>query len=315
MKHLCRRIGQALFLLRALSEAGIWIPLRKWRQFYLIAHNRWSRNQYLPRFARGQDYNDMIAFAALFQLSEDMSKYTDKILVREYIKQCIGDQHLSQIIQVTDDTDSLNFEAARGNYIKTNHSSGHVWPISQNTSASLLLPQIESALNQTYGMEKGERLYQYIAPKVFIEQTIEPRRGPTLDEFKFGFHYGQLLWMYVGSYKTAQKLTWHAFDHEQKPLYSCFDDSSEVRDPTHRNMDYFIDSESLSEMIALGKKCTEPFHFCRFDAYLAKDEIIFSELTFMPLSANWIRDAPDGKVPLQRFPEFFRKDKIRPLEK
>jgi len=35
----------------------------------------------------------------------------------------------------------------------------------------------------------------------------------------------------------------------------------------------------------------------------------------MPLSANWIRDAPDGKVPLQRFPEFFRKDKIRPLEK
>jgi len=122
----------------------------------------------------------MIAFAALFQLTEDMSKYTDKILVREYIKQCIGDQHLSEILQVTDDPDSLNFEAARGNYIKTNHSSGHVWPISQNTSASLLLPQIEAALNQTYGMGKGERLYQYIAPKVFIEQTIEPRRGPTI---------------------------------------------------------------------------------------------------------------------------------------
>jgi hypothetical protein len=80
-------------------------------------------------------------------------------------------------------------------------------------------------------------------------------------------------------------------------------------------MDYFIDSESLSEMIALEKKCTKPFHFCRFDAYLAKDEIIFSELTFMPLSANWIRNAPEGKVALLRFPEFFRKDKVRPLAK
>ena len=70
MKHLYRRIGQALFLLRALSEAGIWIPLKKWRHFYVIAQNRWKLNQYLPRFARGQDYNDMIAFAALFQLTE-----------------------------------------------------------------------------------------------------------------------------------------------------------------------------------------------------------------------------------------------------
>ena len=115
---MARTIRQILFLLRALSKAGIWIPLRKWRQFYLIALTRWGRNQYLPRFARGQDYNDMIAFAALFQLTEDMSKYTDKILVREYIKQCIGDQHLSEILQVTDDPYSLNFESARGNYIK-----------------------------------------------------------------------------------------------------------------------------------------------------------------------------------------------------
>jgi len=87
---------------------------------------------------------------------------------------CIGDQHLSEILQVTDDPYSLNFESARGNYIKTNNSSGHVWPISQNTKASHLLPEIEGALNQTYGTEKGERLYQHIAPKVFIEKTIEP---------------------------------------------------------------------------------------------------------------------------------------------
>ena len=312
---MARTIRQILFLLRALSKAGIWIPLRKWRQFYLIARTRWSRNQYLPRFARGQDYNDMIAFAALFQLTEDMSKYTDKILVREYIKQCIGDQHLSEILQVTDDPYSLNFELARGNYIKTNNSSGHVWSISQNTKASLLLPEIVGALNQTYGTGKGERLYQHIAPKVFIEQTIEPRRGSELDEFKFAYHYGQLLWMYVGSSKEAEKKMWHCFDGEQNPLYSCFEEHDEMIDPTHQNMDCFIDRESLAEMISLGEKCTEPFHFCRFDSFLAKDEIIFSELTFMPQSANWIRNAPEGKLTLQRFPEFFRKDKIRPLKK
>jgi len=121
--------------------------------------------------------------------------------------------------------------------------------------------------------------------------------------------------MYVGSSKEAEKKMWHCFDHEQNPLYSCFDDCRELRDPKHQNMDCFIDSEALSKMIELGKKCTEPFHFCRFDSFLAKDEIIFSELTFMPQSANWIRNAPEGKLALQRFPEFFRKDKIRSLEK
>ena len=121
--------------------------------------------------------------------------------------------------------------------------------------------------------------------------------------------------MYVGSSKEAEKKMWHCFDHEQNPLYSCFDDCRELSDPKHQNMDCFIDSEALSKMIELGKKCTEPFHFCRFDSFLAKDEIIFSELTFMPQSANWIRNAPEGKLALQRFPEFFRKDKIRPLEK
>jgi len=67
------------------------------------------------------------------------------------------------------------------------------------------LPEIVGALNQTYGTGKGERLYQHIVPKVFIEQTIEPRRGSELDEFKLIFHYGHLLCMYVGSSKEAEK--------------------------------------------------------------------------------------------------------------
>ena len=310
---MARTVRQFLFLLRALSEAGIWIPLRKWRQFYLIAHTRWRRNQYLPRFARGQDYNDMIAFAALFQLTEDMSKYTDKILVREYITECIGKKYLSEIIQITSDPKTLNFDDAMGNFIKTNHSSGHVWKFTNHSNQKSISAAVQSALDQPYGLEKGERLYQYIVPKVLVEKAVTPKYGESLDEF--GFHYGNLLWIFVGTEKDGEKKIWHCFDHERKPLYSCLDNDHKMSKPMHKTMGRFIDDESLNEMIELGSKCTQPFHFCRFDSYFSSDGIIFSELTFMPQSANWIRHAPEGKAALERFPEFFRKDKIRPLEK
>ena len=66
----------------------------------------------------------MVLFSALFWHDKDMSAYTDKIQVRDFNRDTIGASYLSNVTQVTESLDDIDFDAARGKWIKSNNGSG-----------------------------------------------------------------------------------------------------------------------------------------------------------------------------------------------
>ena len=307
-----RKLKSTLFLIKALRHAEVWIPIRKWQHFLRLAQNRQKRLGSLPRFRGSKGINDMIAFSAIFHHDADMSPYTDKLKVRDFIAKTIGTSILSEISQIADRVEDLDLEKAVGCFIKTNHDSGghfQLKAISQKEEAKEKMRK--HMRNKDYGRQKGEYMYHSIIPKVYVERPFLARADQsTLKVWRIFFHYGKTILIQVNDCSSVPDLT-HIYSPGFAPItryYSHNRGDALIESEKLLPITSHITEEGLRQMIALGEKCTAHFHFCRFDAFDTTEGIKFSELTFMPISGCFNEELSQilGREMMQHAPNFFK---------
>ncbi|MDB4693821.1 hypothetical protein OAF30_00150 [Flavobacteriales bacterium] len=253
----------------------------------------------------------MIAFSAIFHHDADMSPYTDKLKVRDFIAKTIGTRFLSEISQIANRVEDLDLEKAVGCFIKTNHDSGGHFQLKAISQKEEAKEKMRKHLNiKDYGSQKGEYMYHGITPKVYVESPFFPQPNqPNLKVWRIFFYRGKNVLIQVNECRFAPDLT-HIYSPDFTPIIRY----------SHKRGDALIESEKLlpitshitekgvRQMIALGEKCTADFHFCRFDAFDTTEGIKFSELTFMPQSGCFNEEVSQilGKEMMQHAPSFFK---------
>lgn len=281
-----------LFLLKL---RDIWLALRisnKWRrdfcelqltaehrQLYGIVHSLyWRELRDFPNLVNCRDFNDRIQWLKLFDQDRIIVRCSDKILMREYVRECLGDQYLVEMYQAHDHFIQIDFDSLPKSFvIKTNHDSGTVIPVRNKEMFSFqeVGERVEKALRRPYGWDNGEWAYSYIAPKVLVEEYLEPENGNTLPDYKFHCVDGEVRWLqyiYDRGSETKEvivlplgEITDIHFDHKMR-----------------HGRDFTL-PKRWEEMKLVAERLSNPFRYVRVDLYFSDGRILVGELTFFPL--------------------------------
>jgi len=160
------------FLRRVKRKAGhtcfaVWIDL-KWRydkrhlpltpdhwELYDIIHRFcWRELGEFPNLINCRDYNDKMQWLKLFDQSKEIIRCTDKVRVRDYVRERIGEKYLVKLYQAHDHFYEIDFNALPKEFvIKANNDSGTVILVRDKSKLDYqaAAAQVEAALQQPMG--------------------------------------------------------------------------------------------------------------------------------------------------------------------
>lgn len=227
-------------------------------------------------------YNQKIQWMKVYDSTPLKTRLADKYLVREYVKEKIGEKYLPELYGVWEDFDKINFAALPQKFVlKTNHGSGYNYLVPDKSKLDIqdARKKFKDWMNRDYALEYGYELhYRDIPRKIIAEEYLPLKKGeqcdykvtcfsgePSLIQYIYRVHNHDIR---IAIFDTEWKLMPISFG---KPKYE-----GKVPRPVH-----------LEEMLEISSKLCEGFALARADLYiLENDDIRFGELTFTPASGG-----------------------------
>ena len=274
-KRALQRASMLSSVLRTFKSAGK-------RVFRRSTGERSIRAAYLRHYGRSPNIQCPLTFSekvlsrmiALERASDrSLTPLVDKLLVRNYVRERVGSEHLIDLLWHGTDPRAIPFDSLPESYvIKTNHGSGgHVFVRGQPDRARVV-DRFRAALRDNYYWRSREFQYFHIVPHVLVEELIDD-----------GVAFGPLdyrCWCFHGQVRLIQ-VDNHA--HSQQDFYDQEWNPQELR---HRSEGTEATSTAkpanLSELIEVAQALARGFDFVRVDLYNARQHVYFGELTFTP---------------------------------
>jgi hypothetical protein len=269
-----------------------------WALYDIIHRFCWRELQDLPNLIECRDFNDRIQWLKLFDQSADIIRCSDKIAVRDFIRQRVGDKYLIGLYQVCDHFHEIDFQRLPGSFvIKANHDWGSVELVTDKETIDLtaLEGRFESALSASFGVESGEWAYRHICPKIFVEGYIgDPCNGPPPD-YKFQCVDGVV--------KFCRFTCDRGIDTKEIVLDRNGDSLGMVMDERFKLLSIFQKPEEWEQLVDIAEKLAQGFKCVRVDLYFAGGKIYVGEMTFFPMAGVY---AGEGQKRLGHYLDFDR---------
>ncbi len=222
------------------------------------------------------------------QFNSDTSlwtKYADKYLVRDYIKECGYEENLPQLYGKWDNADDIDFGELPNSFVlKTNNGCGTVLVVKHKSKLNIksTIKKLNQWLSIPFGYAGAQLHYTKIKPCIIAEELIEnnlediPISPNSLIDYK------------VYCINGEPEAVWVAYDRTYTGVYNTIYDKDWVKHPEHLvSSDYYTYHErdipkpkSLNKMIEIAEKLSQPFHQVRVDFYIINNKPIIGELTF-----------------------------------
>ena len=249
------------------------LQLRRW---YQKVHHK-SLNLNNPK-----TYNEKMQWLKLYGSTPLRTLLADKYLVRNWVKERIGEQYLIPLLGVYDSFDEIDFEKLPKQFvIKCNHGCGY--NIIVRDKSKLDLQEVKEKLNKwikdDFSTHSFELHYRDIKRKIIIEKFIENEGTDDLYDYKFWCFNGKLEYIQFLSERNLDGLKMAFYDKnwiKQKFVYSHPLDKKTIEKPNNLNL-----------MIDLAEKLSKDFPHARVDFYRLNDgTIYFGEITFTSASGT-----------------------------
>jgi len=222
-----------------------------------------------------QTYNEKMQWAKLYENIPTKTKLADKYLVREWVKEKIGEEYLIPLKGVWDEFNEINFSKLPNKFVlKANHAAGTNIIVSDKSKfdkreAEILFGnwlKVNYAYFSSYQMQ-----YENIEPKIIAEKYIQDSNGE-LNDYKFMCFNGEVYycWIDIGRYSNRYRnvydLNWNI---QPWNIYPYSNTSYKIEKP-----------KNYQEMIEIAKKLCQGFSHVRVDLYNVDGKIYFGEMTF-----------------------------------
>lgn len=255
-----------------------------------------------------QTFNEKIQWLKLYDSTQLKTTLADKYLVREWIREKIGEQYLIPLLGVWDRFEQIDINKLPESFVlKANHGSGFIVVVKDKKR--LNWDAIQNKFNKwmhiNYAFKDGFELqYLNISPKIIAEKYVESSDGSLYD---YKIH------CFNGVPKYVELLGERNFDtHYVKDAYydtewilQPFDDGCpswgiEIEKP-----------DKLEEMLQIAGILCKDFAYVRVDLYeLNNGEIKFGEMTFTPASGLRTWNPPETDYMLGKMIELPQKSVI-----
>lgn len=223
-------------------------------------------------------YNEKINWEKLNIKDARRTKLADKLLVRDWIKEQIGEKYLTKLYDVWDDANDINFVALPSSFVlKLNNGSGRNIVVKDKSQINEV--DIRKTLNRwkerNFAYSALELHYRDIVPKIICEEYLEGVAESVYDYNIYCFHgEPEYIWCIKGSHKPDCKASFYTKEWEMMPFsYGYPRDDVVAPRPS-----------KLEEMIELSRILSKDFKHVRVDWYNLPDgRVLFGEMTF----ATW----------------------------
>lgn len=264
--------------------------------YRFLLHSGWGRydamadEAYLKRLFRAamkkpldlqapQTFSQKLQWLKLYDRRREYTMMADKLLVRDYIAEKLGAQHLIPLLGVWDDPDDIDFDALPERFVlKCNHNSGLGMCICKDKS-SLDVPKVRQALRkglrQDYYLTGREWPYKNIPRKVICEKFMTDG-GNELADFKVHNFNGEAKFILVCRDRfSATGLTedFYTPDWERMPVKRPGIPNAAVPSPK---------PEQLEQILEFSRILSKDIPFVRTDFYVIEGKVYFGEITFFP---------------------------------
>lgn len=220
-------------------------------------------------------YTEKMQWDKLFNRDPRKSRLSDKLLVREWVSEMIGEEYLIPILGSWKCFDEIDFDSLPEKFVlKTNHGSGTNAIVKDKNSVSkrVLKWSFDDWMKTNYAFSTGfEMHYSDIEPMIIAEQYMESEDGE-LQDYKFLCFDGKpyYCWVDKGRFsvhtRNVYDLNWIL-----QPWNQASYGISAEEIPRPKNFDI---------MIELAEKLSKGFPHVRVDFYNVDGKIYFGEMTF-----------------------------------
>lgn len=251
-------------------------------------------DMYLEVFGREMDwehpvsYNEKINWEKLNVHDSRRTRLADKLLARDWVRERIGGEHLTQLYGVWNDVDEIDLGALPDQFVlKMNNGSGRNIIVKDKAAMDRgeVFSQLERWKEINYAYVALEMHYKDIVPKIICEEYLEGMAESLYDYNIYCFHgKPEYIWCIKGSHRPGCRASFYTEDWVMQPFNYGY---PKDHDPAPR-------PERLDEMLRLSTILCKDFDHVRVDWYdLPDGRVLFGEMTF----STWgglNRFEPDG---------------------
>ena len=222
-------------------------------------------------------FTEKIQWLKVYDCTPIKTQLADKILVRDWIKEQIGEEYLKKIYGVYEKYEDIDFKKLPQEYvIKTNHGCKMQRLVIEGAIPEENYPEIfNNYLKTNYAYKSGyEMQYDKIKPLIFVEEYI--KNTNELFEYLFFCFNGEPKLILFASGKRTSNICCTMFDTNWNNLHFNYGGNLHTETiPPPQNFD---------KMLEIARKLSKDFKFVRVDLHNINGKIYFGEMTFTPAS-------------------------------
>ena len=223
-------------------------------------------------------FNEKLQWLKLYDRNPKYIKMVDKYLVKNYIKDTIGEKYIIPTLGIYDRFDEIDFDKLPNQFVlKCTHDSGSTVICRDKNyfDYKLARKKIEKALKRNFFYGGREWPYKNIKPRIIVEKYMEAEAHKGLLDYKFMCFNGKVQCSFVCLDRNSQdglKVDFYDLQWKKLPFKRHYP-NSQLEIPKPKNYDL---------MLQLAEKLSKDIPFVRVDFYETNGTIYFGELTFYP---------------------------------
>jgi hypothetical protein len=235
-------------------------------------------HHYWPNLKSPESFSEKVIHRMLYNRDERFTIISDKLRVRDYVKNKVGSNYLIPLLWNGDKPEDIPFETLPNKFvIKCNHGCGYNIIVQDKTQVDIykIKKQIKKWLNENFCYDKFlgiEWSYANIKPTILIEEFIGTNNQIPKDYklFCYSDHAEYILITFDRFQSTKEK----HFSRDFTPL--------DVWNGAPQFSGDIVCPSNYEEMLRVADTLSTGFDFIRVDLYSVCDKIYFGELTCNP---------------------------------
>lgn len=255
------------YIIQRILPTKVYLTLR-----YKIIFGRWIN------WNNPTTFTEKLQWLKVNYYGRDETKLVDKIKVKEYIKNLLGEEYIIPTIGVWDSANKIEFDQLPSEYVlKCNHDSGSIHFQSKDApiDKSKVKKELNKVLKTNYYWTGRETPYRYIKPRVFAEPLIKCDEMGELRDYKFFCFNGEPK-VFKIDFNRFEIHKAHYFDIDgnilpfgERDIYPSEQTKLEI-------------PKNLTEMVDIARKIAQGLPFVRVDLYNINGRILLGEITLFP---------------------------------
>lgn len=266
--------------------------LRKWIEYYLyktqgkhLSDETYLKLKFYALIGKKLDlknpktFNEKLQWLKLYDRKPEYTMMVDKYLVRDYIKEKLGEEYLIPLLGVWDDPDEIDFDKLPEQFVlKCNHNSGLGMYICKDKSQmdiEKVKTELRKGLAQDYYLSGREWPYKNVRPRIIAEMCMTDESKIELKDYK--------VMCFNGKAKLIQVHKGRFVDHTQD-FYDTNWNLLDIKQGLKRSDSVMPRPRLLDDMLKMSELLANGISQVRVDWYIVSDKLYFGEITFFDAS-------------------------------